>query len=345
MLVATIQDDYQIGLAQRPVPPLPPKGALVKVIGCGLCGSDLDKYVNQKANPGSVLGHEVVGILEALDDDHPSGWKLGDMIVTAHHVPCRKCHFCLNDSQSMCRQFKGTNLNPGGFSQYIALTEEHLLHTAYKVPAGITPAEASCVEPLACVLRAIRRGGTQVNGSVAVVGLGFIGMMAAQIYQNDGYAVYGLDLDENRLALARSQAFVMDAFHPVQERERMFDLFERHLSVGKVDTVFLTAVNPKTVDLALEMVRDGGTLIVFTSAPQGTTVDPSRLYFREINLITSYSPSLQDLKDAAQTIFSRKINVAPLVSHVMPLSEIGAAFDQYRSGQAIKVFIRMGDSA
>jgi len=345
MLVAAIQDDYQIGLAQMPVPALPPKGALVKVIGCGLCGSDLDKFVNQKANPGSVLGHEVVGIIEALDDDHPSGWKLGDMIVTAHHVPCRKCHYCLNDSQSMCRQFKSTNLNPGGFSQYIALTEDHLLHTAYKVPAGITPAEASCIEPLACVLRAVQRGGTQVNGSVLIVGLGFIGLMAAQVYQNDGYAVYGVDLDASRLELARSQAFVMDAFHPVNERERLDEVLKRHLSVGKVDTVFLSVVNPKTIEMAMALVRDGGTLIGFASGPEGTTIDPSRLYFREINLITSYSPSLEDLKNAAHTIFNRKINVAPLVSHSMPLPEIGNAFELYRSGQAIKVFIRMGDSA
>ncbi len=344
MLVAQIQENYEIGLSQVPVPSLPPKGALVKVMGCGLCGSDLDKFVHQKASPGSVLGHEVVGVIEALDDEHPSGWKLGDLIVSAHHVPCRKCHYCLNDSESMCRQFKRTNLEPGGFSQYIALTEEHLKYTAFKVPNGVTPAEASCVEPLACVLRAVRRGGVSVNGSVAVVGLGFIGLMAAQIYQNDGFAVYGLDLDADRIALARTHGFVMDAFHPVTERERLDGVMRRHLPLGQVDTVFLSVVNAKTIELALELVRDGGNLVVFTSAPAGTGVDPSRLYFREINLITSYSPSLGDLKQAAQTVFNRKINVKPLVSHNMPLSEIGQAFELYRSGQAVKVFISMGDS-
>jgi L-iditol 2-dehydrogenase len=345
MLVAHIEEDYGIGLAQMPIPALPPKGALVKVVGCGLCGSDLDKFVNHKAHPGSVLGHEVVGIIEALDDDHPSGWKLGDLIVSAHHVPCRRCHYCLNDSESMCRQFKSTNLNPGGFSQYIALTEEHLKHTAFKVPVGVSPAEASCVEPLACVLRAIRRGGTHVNGSVAVIGLGFIGMMAAQIYQNDGYAVYGLDLDRSRLTLAQANGFVMDAFHSVEDVERLSQTLNRHIPVGKVDVVFLTAVNNKTIGLALSLVRDGGQLIVFTSAPTGTSIDPSQLYFREINLITSYSPALADLKEAVQTIFNHKIDVAPLISHQMNLSEIGQAFELYQSGQAIKVFIRMGESA
>jgi L-iditol 2-dehydrogenase len=345
MLVAHINDQYGIGVTHMPVPPLPPKGAIIQVVGCGVCGSDLDKFVHHKANPGSVLGHEVVGIIEALDDDHPSGWKLGDVIVAAHHVPCLHCHYCLNDSQSMCRQFKRTNLNPGGFSQYIALSADHLKHTTFKVPADISPAEASCVEPLACVLRAIRRGGTNVNGSVAVIGLGFIGMMAAQVYQNDGYAVYGVDLDRQRMALAQQHGFVMDAFHPVEDAERLQSTLERHLPTGKVDVVFLTAVTAKTIALALELIRDGGDLLLFTSAGQGASVDPNQLYFREINLITSYSPSLQDLKDASQHIFKRKIHVAPLISHQMSLSEIGQAFELYQSGQAIKVFIRMSESA
>lgn len=350
MLVAQIQEDFEVGLMEAPIPSLPPKGALVQVIGCGLCGSDLDKYIHQKANPGSVLGHEVVGIIEALDDDHPSGWHLGDRIVTAHHVPCKQCHYCLNDSESMCRQFKSTNLNPGGFSQYIALTADHLAHTAHRVPPDVSSAEASCVEPLACVLRAVRRGqaaagGSVVNGSVAVIGLGFIGLMAAQVYQNEGFAVYGLDLDRERLALAQRHGFMMGAFHAVEDQGALSETLTRQVPLGKVDTVFLTAVNVKTIEMALDLVRDGGNLVVFTSAPEGTAIDPSRLYFRELNVITSYSPALADLKDAAQMIFTRKVNTKPLISHQMPLSDIRQAFELYRSGQAIKVFISTGGSA
>jgi L-iditol 2-dehydrogenase len=348
MNVARIEEDYGIGVAQMPLPELPPGGALVKVLGCGVCGSDLDKFVNKKAKPGSILGHEMVGIIEALGEGHlgeghPDGWHVGDRIVSSHHAPCGTCHYCLNDSESMCRQFKRTNFNPGGFCQYIALSEEHLRHTAFPIPAGVTLEEASCMEPLSCVLRAIRRGGTQVNGSVLIVGLGFIGMMAAQVYQNDGYSVYGVDLDASRNTLAKDQDFLTDAFHPIEEGERLRDTLHRQLALGKVDTVFLTAVNAKTIELALENVRDGGNIIVFTSAPAGTAIDPTQLYFREINLITSYSPALCDLRDAARMIFQHKIEVEPLISHRLPLDEISQAFELYRSGQAIKVFIQMGE--
>ncbi len=339
MLVAQIQDNYEIGLGEIPVPPLPPRGALVKVVGCGVCGSDLDKFIHHKASPGSVLGHEVVGIIEALDDDHPAGWKLGDRIVSAHHVPCLNCHYCMNGSESMCRHFKHTNLNPGGFAQYIALTEAHLNHTAFKVPAHVTPPEASCVEPLACVLRAVRRGGQHLNGSVLIVGLGFIGMMAAQVYKNQGYQVFGVDLDSERLALAQAEGFVSEAFHAVEQRDGLKDALTRCTALGQVDLAFLSVVNPKTLNESLARVRDGGSLVVFTSAAANTPVDPSQLYFREINLITSYSPSLVDLQDAAAMIFEGHIRVAPLVSHRLPLSEIRQAFALYQAGKAIKVFI------
>lgn len=343
MLVARIEEDFQLAVSQAPLPALPERGALLKVIGCGLCGSDLDKLIHQKSPPGSILGHEVVGIIEALNDDHPSGWRLGDRIMVSHHVPCGVCHYCRNDSESMCRQFKQTNLDPGGFSQYIALSEGHLRHTAFKTPPEISSAEASCVEPLACVLRGIRRAGVSFNGAVAVVGLGFIGMMAAQVYQNDGYAVYGVDVDPARLAFAKTQGFVTDAFHSVQDRETLNDTLQQHLPVGRVDTVFLTAVNAKTLALAGDLVRDGGNIVIFTSAPPDTTLDPSQLYFREINLITSYSPALQDLDAAAQMIFRRKIDVKTLVSHCLPLPEIQQAVELYRSAQAMKVFITMGE--
>lgn len=341
MHVAHIQADYELGICEMPVPSLPPKGALIKVIGCGLCGSDLYKLVHKKGSPGNVLGHEVVGIIDVLDDDHPEGWKLGNAVVAAHHVPCGHCHFCLNDSESMCAHFKTTNLAPGGFSQYIALTEGHLQHTTFRIPQGVSFADASCVEPLACVLRAVRRGNHPANASVVVVGLGFIGMMAAQLYQNDGFAVYGVDLAEDRNKFALQHGLLLDAFHPLKEAERLKDTLSRHTQAGKVDTVFLTTVNPHTVAMALELVRDGGTIILFTSATPDTVIDPSQLYFREINLITSYSPGLSDLRDASQMIFKNKIQVAPLISHQMPLSDIQNAVELYRTGQALKVFVRM----
>ena len=95
MTVACIDQEYGIGVTEIPVPALPPQGALIKVVGCGVCGSDLDKFVHKKSSPGSILGHEMVGIIEALDEGHPGDWEVGDRLVSSHHAPCGTCHYCL----------------------------------------------------------------------------------------------------------------------------------------------------------------------------------------------------------------------------------------------------------
>lgn len=344
MLVAEIQPDYQIALVERPTPVLPEQGALVRMTGCGLCGSDLDKVVNRKASPGSVLGHEVVGVVEALADGHGTAFSVGDRIVTAHHVPCGTCHYCLNDSQSMCRQFKQSNLFPGGFSQQIALTWGHLQHTAFKIPDDVSDTEASCVEPLACVLRAVKRsevahGGPYTNGSVLVIGLGFIGLLAAQLYKQRGYQVFGTDLLAGRLELSKKERMVDDAFNPTTQESDLAEALQRNTELGKVDLVFLTVVNAATLALAMQTIRDGGTMVVFASGPPNALLNPSNLYFREVNLISSYSPSLENLRESATLVFSRTLNFAPLITHHLPLSRLGEAMELYRSGRALKVLI------
>lgn len=327
MLTAQIDSNGQLQVVDAAHPSLPEGGARLQVLGCGLCGSDLDKLLNHKASSGTVLGHEVVGIIEELSAGHPSGFQVGDRVVAAHHVPCLHCHYCLNQSQSMCRHFKATNFIPGGFAQFLTLTREHLQHTTFPIPVTISDAEASCVEPLACVVQAVERGGNFINGSVAVIGLGFIGLMASQLYKQQGYQVYGLDLSQERLDLAVSQGWIEPNF------TQSTDL--------NVDLVFLTVVTPKTLSQALKLVRDGGTIVLFTSAAAGTMLDPSQLYFREINIVSSYSPSLSALQRSAHLIFNRQIDLSPLLTHERSLFQIQEAVALYRSGQALKVFIQM----
>ena len=344
MQAALIDDHFHIVSDKIPVPLLPEKGALIRVIGCSLCGSDLDKIVHRKAASGTVLGHEVIGRIQALAADAPSGWAVGDRLVVSHHVPCGMCHYCQNGSEPMCRTFKRSNLDPGGFAEIIAVSESHLQHTAFAIPETVSDETASCLEPLACVLRAMRRGAPHTSAattqSVMIAGLGFIGLLAAQVYHHQGVTVSGVDIDRERLTWAQQNASIA-AFHPVDD----LTSFKAHLAestpLGQVDIVFLTAVNTASVALALDRVRDGGTIILFASGGDTVAFDAQTLYFREISVIPSYSPELEDLQAAAQLLFQGKIDPHALISHRMPLHDIATAVEQYRTGQARKVFIKI----
>ena len=101
------------------------KGALVKVLGCGLCGSDIVKLTHNLAKDGTVLGHEIVAQIVDINSD--TSFKPNDIIVTSHHISCAKCEYCKNGNVSMCRHFKETNIKPGGFSEYVFVSEEHTI--------------------------------------------------------------------------------------------------------------------------------------------------------------------------------------------------------------------------
>ena len=124
------------------------EGAVVRVLGCGLCGSDIVKFIHKISKDGTVLGHEIVA--EVVEINSKTNFKPGDVIMTSHHIPCGECVYCKNGNVSMCEHFKATNIAPGGFSEYVYLTEEHLKNVAHQKPENLTDIEASFYEPLGC---------------------------------------------------------------------------------------------------------------------------------------------------------------------------------------------------
>jgi len=103
-----------------------PGELLLRLRGCGLCGSDIAKIVESSTRAPSVLGHEVVGdVVEA--GTGVNGFGHGDRVVAAHHVPCGRCHYCRRASESMCREFKLSNLDPGGFAEPIEMRDHRHL--------------------------------------------------------------------------------------------------------------------------------------------------------------------------------------------------------------------------
>jgi L-iditol 2-dehydrogenase len=155
-------------------------GRVVRVLACGLCGSDVEKI--GAAPAGTVLGHEVAG--ELTD---------GRRVALVHHLPCGKCERCLAGYESTCEQFGAATIEPGGFAERV------LARDWIDVPATIDDVVASFAEPLACVLRAVER---IPRGRVLVVGCGFIGNLFVQVLRRLGDDVFGLDPRKERLALA-----------------------------------------------------------------------------------------------------------------------------------------------
>ena len=299
------------------------RGALVKVLGCGLCGSDIVKFEHKISPNGTVLGHEIVG--EILEIDSDTDFKVGDVIVSSHHIPCGECHFCLNGNVSMCRHFKETNILPGGFSEKVFLSEEHLKNVAYKKPQNLSEVEASFYEPLSCCVRAVRRADLKPNSEVLVLGLGSIGILMAQALKSAGMRVLGCDLLAERVEVLKN--FGVDATVKLDGDYRP-------------DAVFLTAGADKTVDIAIKTVRDGGKIVVFASTPNSFPYPNNEIYYRELTVMGSYSPDLCDLKKSLELLETHAVKVDGL-SIIYRLDEVQQAIEDTKSNKIMKAYIKV----
>ena len=145
--VITYYSHDDIRLENGSIPSITEQELLVKVHGCGLCGSDIIKIV-QQAPPPVKLGHELTGTVVEQGRD-VTNFTVGQRVVVAHHVPCGTCHYCRHGNYSMCTSFKASNIDPCGFAEYIRVPAKHVQHTTLPLPGTLSAEEGSFVEPLA----------------------------------------------------------------------------------------------------------------------------------------------------------------------------------------------------
>ncbi len=334
MIAAVYRGDGRLAAEEWPRPTVGPGEALLRLRGCGLCGSDLAKLADPRTTVPVVLGHEVVGDVAALGAG-VARFAVGDRVVAAHHVPCGECHYCRRGSESMCRVFKASNLDPGGFAEYVRVPAPNVRHAMFRVPDHVSDEAASFVEPLACCIRAVRRARVERGDTSVVVGLGSIGCLFVQLLASRGVRVIGCDPVADRAALARAMGAV--AAGPAEEVAAV----PRELSDGRgADQVFVTGGGAEVLPAAAEMLRDGGSVHYFAGGggvalplPLGT------LYHRELTVTTTYSSSPADLAEAFRLVTGGSVLPGPLVTHRMPLHGLDRAVELMRRHEALKVYV------
>lgn len=331
-----------IRLENRPTPVIGDEEVLVRVHGCGLCGSDILK-IAQQAQPPVKLGHEVTGVV-ARRGSAVRDFEVGQRVVVAHHVPCGHCHYCRHSNYSMCAAFKASNLDPCGFSEYIRVPAEHVRSTLLALPDSLSDEEGSFVEPLACCVRAVRRTPLLAGDSVVVMGLGSVGLLMLQAARalgggsEEAVRVYGVDLLPERLQLARELG--ADGVFAATADEA--GLLLEDVTGGRgADAAIITAPGSKPFQQAIAGVRKGGTVNVFAAHTGTMPLDLEALYTREMTIIASYSSSPEDLRIALDLLASGKVRVDRLISHRLPLERFNEGVELMRERKALKVYFEM----
>lgn len=334
MRAAVFLGDGRIAPGQWPRPSAGPRELLLRVRGCGLCGSDIAKIVAPDTRGPAVFGHEIVGdVVEA--GDGVAGFAAGDRVVAAHHVPCGDCHYCRRGSESMCRAFKTSNVDPGGFAEYVRVPPANVRHATFRIPDHLTDEEASFVEPLACCVRAVGRAGVELGDTAVVVGLGSIGCLFIQLLRRAGATVIGTDPLFERTARARALG-ARAAGDPEAAATAV-----RQVSEGRgADHVVLTGGGADVLPWAVEVARDGGVLHCFAGGPgEVLPIALGTLYHRELTVMSHYSSSSATLSRAFWLLAAGKVEVDGLITHRVPLERLAEGVELMRRREALKVYV------
>ena len=340
MKAAFVKDESIISVDNIEKPLLGQGDILVKMESCGICGSDLEKVFGKYGQPSTRLGHEPAGVISEIGSK-VSNFKVGDRVFTHHHVPCYSCHFCIHGNETMCPKYYETNLSPCGLSEEYQVPEWNVVHGGVlKIPDLMSFDEAAMIEPLACCVRAWHKFSYKKGDSVAILGVGPTGMMHVMLAKDKGLdKIFCLDVIDFRLEFAKK-------FHVTQtinsnDSSRNEKILNGTENQG-VDIVVIATGSLKALDDAFNLVRKGGTVILFGVPTKGDTIniDMSKVYSKEITLTTSYAASDYDTKEALELIESSRINVKSLITHKYTILETQKAFDHAHNGSdSMKIII------
>jgi L-iditol 2-dehydrogenase len=301
--------------------PVPAAGDVVcDVLACGVCASDvLDWYVKDKLP--AVLGHEPAGLVSAVGEGVRTV-KVGDRVAIHHHAPCGECRRCRRGHETLCERFRSTGLEPGGFAERVRIPSE-LVDELLVLPDGLDAAQATLIEPLACVLRAQERASLRAGDSLLVVGAGVNGLLQIAAAQARGVAVvWAREPRPDRLALATAWG-------------------AEHHGNELVDVAMVCTPKPDAIAAAAQALAPGGTLCLYAPpAPHSVLpLDGTSLFLREITVTASYSAGPADMRAALELLADGTVDAGELVTHRLPLEETARALSLQRRGEALKAVV------
>lgn len=337
MRVAVYHANDDLRLEKRTRPSIGAGELLLRVEASGICGSDVMEWYRKPRAP-LVLGHEVAGVVEEAGPG-VSGFAPGDRIVATHHVPCNRCRFCLTDRHSACATLHATTFEPGGFSELVRLPAINVERGTLELPEGVSFHEATFVEPLACAVRGQRIAGLRPGDSVAVLGAGISGILHIQLARALGASrIFATDVHDYRVKTAcrfgadlalRADANVLERVREVNDG-------------GLVDRVLVCTSAMPALELALELVERGGTILFFAPPGPGArlSIPAHDMWKRGVSIVHSYAGPLADMRTALELIAARRVDVASMVTHCLGLAQTQEGFRlTAEAGDSLKVIV------
>lgn len=330
--------DGQFEVRQELIPSLGERDVLVKVVACGVCGTDVHIYHGDKGSadvkPPVVLGHELAGVVERVGSQVTSV-RVGDHVTVDPNIYCGKCHYCQIGKKQLCSNLYAIGVNRnGGFAEYCAAPETQCYRLSPEIPLEY----GAMAEPLACCIHGMDRLSLRAGDTVCVIGGGAIGLMMLQLARLSGASRVILS---EPVKMRREIAEKLDADLTVDPvHENLAARIEAYLGVPGVDAVIECVGNTIAVAQAFEAAKRGTKVLLF-SVPKPDTTHPLDLmdvYRKELTVLGSMiNPDTH--ARAAALINSGCIRLEEIITHRYPLSRLKDAILMQMSSESLKVIL------
>jgi len=320
MKVAVYYSNDDIRIEERTKPHISSSEILVRMKACGICGTDVMQWYRIKKAP-RILGHEMSGEIIEIGSN-VKGFKKGDRVFVSHHVPCYKCHHCVQGNYTACESLHTGNYDPGGFAEFIRIPEENVRFGTFLLPEGVTFEDAAMIEPLGCAIAGQNQIGVKEGQTVLIIGSGVSGILHIQLAKMKKARVIATDINEYRL----SNALEFGADYVINASKYSVDELKNINDNKLADIVIVCAAAKQAIENAISSVDRKGKILFFAISETDLVIPSLRFWRDEISIFFSYGAAPDDLKEAIDLIDSGRINVRKMITHRVPFSAIGQGF-------------------
>lgn len=337
MQAAVLYGKEDVRIESVPVPPLAPGELLVRVRTALTCGTDVKVfrrgYHAKMLQPPVLFGHEMAGDVVALGSGVTT-FHVGERVVAGNSAPCDRCFFCLRNQKNLCEDLL---FNNGAYAEFMRLPARIVSKNTYPIPDDLDYRDAALTEPLACALRGLDESGIRPGDTVAVIGLGPIGLMLIRLAK--------FVFSARVIAMARRIEQIDRAMLLGAEEGILLGNPESAVTEAKArtngrgsDIVIEATGHPDMWELSTHLVRKGGTINFFGGCPAGTKVglDTNLLHYSEITCKASFHHTPDHIRRSLNLIADGAVTASHLVNQEEPLNHLPQVLSDlahHRNGQ------------
>jgi L-iditol 2-dehydrogenase len=322
MKAAVLYGKEDLQIESVAVPSIGEGDVLVRVQAALTCGTDVKVfrrgYHARMIVPPALFGHELAGDIVSVGKG-VRGFKVGQRVVAANSAPCQECFYCKRGFENLCEDLL---FNNGAYAEYIRIPARIVERNMYEMPSHVSYQDAALVEPLACVMRGIDETGVRPGDTIAVFGLGPIGLMFVRLAKAYGARVIALGRRKTQLdratAIGADEAVISGESAETIQRVR-------DLTGGRGADVAIEAVgSPDVWETAAKSLRRGGTVNFFGGCPNDSRIqlDTQLLHYSEITCKASFHHTPAHIRKALDFVSRGVITARDFVNRVEPLTNL-----------------------